>query len=191
MSSCDASSRDLATARTLSRRLAEGEAEPERVAGVAPPDPGDYVRLRAVPRAAPAAPAAAPRPVPTLPAPPPGLPADELWGPLLDWCRAAARAESAFLVGPEGLLMECRGALSLDEAQTLGGTLRGLLAKARSLASGEDAPRLSLVVERTGSVLTGFSPVLANGDVVTIGFVGKEPVPAPLRDEVFRGLSRI
>jgi len=107
---------------------------------------------------------------------------------MLTWCCVAARAELAFLLDAQGLVVANRGPGSSEEVEGMGARLLAAMDQVRRLAPpGAAAPAVN--VEMGARWLTGFALALPDGTGVMLGLVGPKPAGTEIRAALQRALS--
>ncbi len=166
---------DLESARELSRRLTTAALAPS------PQSATPFVRFRAsTALGKPPQPEPEPGPNALPPGLDPTLTGGALWNQLLDWCRATAQAETAFVMDAYGLVVGSRGPLQGEQFEEVGARLILILDQARQM---QPIPELepAIGVELGTRWLTGFQAPLEDGTPLTIGLIGREAIPEKVR----------
>ncbi|MGE0321652.1 MAG: hypothetical protein AB7K71_16130 [Polyangiaceae bacterium] len=102
----------------------------------------------------------------------------EAWNQLLDGCMGIARADAAFLMEPQGLVVAARGRLTADVAEGIGARLMLALDQAAQMSPGKSH---TVCVEFDGRWLTGVR--LSVGDTqLTLGVTAELPLPKDIRE---------
>jgi septum formation inhibitor-activating ATPase MinD len=114
----------------------------------------------------------------------------EEWHDFLDTCICSCGAETAFVADSEGLLVASRGRLSQGNIEGLG---------ARLSIAFQQADRMEIAAGDAQSVMVEFDHLWLSGigfqsdrqPIFTIGILGKEPVPTPMRNEIRETLQSL